>query len=188
MRYTLALTILALAFGIAAVPAGAQTSGMSESDYMAKIKAAAPASVVQGAHIVEMQADGSMKTLQAGENGFTCMVVPPGDAMCADQNAMAWAKAMMSKTTPPDGVGFAYMLGGDNGASNTDPYATGKTSDNHWVVTGPHVMILGPAAKTMGYPMTADADPTKPYVMWPDTPYAHLMLPVSMPAGTTPPQ
>ena len=94
----------------------------------------------------------------------------------------------MSKATPPDGVGFAYMLGGDNGASNTDPYATGKTSDNHWVVTGPHVMILGPAAKTMGYPMTANADPTKPYVMWPDTPYAHLMLPVSMPAGTTPPQ
>jgi len=184
MRYTLALTILALAFGIAAVPAGAQTSGMSDSDYMAKIKTAAPASVVQGAHIVQMQADGSMKTLQAGTNGFTCMVLPPGDAMCADQNAMAWAKAMMSKTPPPDGVGFAYMLGGDNGASNTDPYATGKTSGNHWVVTGPHVMILGPTAKTMGYPTTADPDPAKPYVMWPDTPYAHLMIPVSMPAAS----
>jgi hypothetical protein len=97
---------------------------------------------------------------------------------------MAWAKAMMSKTTPPDGVGFAYMLGGDNGASNTDPYATGKTATNHWVVTGPHVMILGPTAKTMGYPMTADPDPAKPYVMWPDTPYAHLMIPVSMPAAS----
>ena len=112
------------------------------------------------------------------------MVLPPGDAMCADQNAMAWAKAMMSKTTPPDGVGFAYMLAGDNGASNTDPYATGKTSGNHWVVTGPHVMILGPTAKTMGYPTTADPDPARPYVMWPDTPYAHLMIPVSMPAAS----
>ena len=77
MRYTLVLTILALAFGIAAVPAGAQTSGMSDSDYIAKIKTAAPASVVQGAHIVQMQADGSMKTIQAGTNGFTCMVLPP---------------------------------------------------------------------------------------------------------------
>jgi len=39
-------------------------------------------------------------------------------------------------------------------------------------------MIVGPSAKAMGYPMTADADPTKPYVMWAGTPYAHLMIPV----------
>ena len=40
-------------------------------------------------------------------------------------------------------------------------------------------MIVGPAAKTMvGYLRTADADPTKPYVMWPGSPYEHLMLPV----------
>jgi len=32
--------------------------------------------------------------------------------------------------------------------------------------------------KTMGYPMSANPDTTKPYVMWPDTPYAHLMLPI----------
>ena len=35
----------------------------------------------------------------------------------------------------------------------------------------------------MGYPMTADADPAKPYVMWPDTPYAHLMIPVRHDGG-----
>jgi hypothetical protein len=40
-------------------------------------------------------------------------------------------------------------------------------------------MIVGPSAKTMGYPTTADADPTNPYVMWSGTPYAHLMIPVS---------
>ncbi len=188
MRYTLVLTILALAFGIAAVPAGAQTSGMSDSDYIAKVKTAAPANVVQGALIVQMQADGSMKTIQSGTNGFTCMVLPPSEAMCADQNAMAWAKAMMAKSTPPASVGFVYMLGGDNGASNTDPWAKAQASDNHWVTTGPHVMITGPAVKTMGYPMTADADPTKPYVMWPDTPYAHLMIPVSSLTATAPPQ
>jgi hypothetical protein len=186
MRYTLSLPVLALAFGIVSVPAAAQTTGMSDSDYMAKIKAAAPPAVVQGANIVQMQADGSMKTLQSGTNGFTCMVLPPGDAMCADQNAMAWAKAMMSKGTPPDAVGFAYMLAGDTGASNTDPYAKAKTADNHWVVTGPHVMILGASVKTMGYPMSADPDVTKPYVMWPNTPYAHLMVPVSMQAAAPP--
>jgi hypothetical protein len=72
------------------------------------------------------------------------------------------------------------MLDGDRGDSNTDPYASGPTATNHWVKTGPHVMIFGPAVKTMGYPATADADPTKPYVMWPNTPYAHLMIPVTI--------
>ena len=99
--------------------------------------------------------------------------------MCADKNGVAWMAALMTHATPPDALGFVYMLAGDGGTSNTDPYATAQTASNHWVKTGPHVMILGPAAKTMGYPMTADPDPTKPYVMWPDTPYAHLMIPVS---------
>jgi hypothetical protein len=72
-----------------------------------------------------------------------------------------------------------YMLNGDTGASNTDPWATKFEPGNHWIKTGAHVMIVGPAAKTMaGYPRTADADPTKPYVMWPGSPYEHLMLPV----------
>jgi hypothetical protein len=32
------------------------------------------------------------------------------------------------------------MLAGDDGASNTDPNATGKSAGNHWVVTGPRIM------------------------------------------------
>ena len=79
-----------------------------------------------------------MRTLQTGTNGFTCMVAGPSDAMCLDSNAMAWAQAWMAHTAPPDKVGFVYMLAGDNGASNTDPYATGQAADNHWVKTGPH--------------------------------------------------
>jgi hypothetical protein len=43
-------------------------------------------------------------------------------------------------------------------------------------------MIVGAAAKTMeasgSYQRTADPDPTKPYIMWPGNPYAHLMIPV----------
>jgi hypothetical protein len=76
--------------------------------------------------------------------------------------------------------GFIYMLNGDNGASNTDPYATEETADNNWIKTGSHVMIVGAEAKSMmqGYPRDAKPDPTKPYMMWPGTPYEHLMLPV----------
>ncbi len=92
---------------------------------------------------------------------------------------MEWAHAWQTHAPPPDKVGFIYMLNGDTGASNTDPWATKSEPGNHWIKTGAHVMIVGPAAKTMaGYPRTADADPTKPYVMWPGSPYEHLMLPV----------
>ena len=62
---------------------------------------------------------------------------------------------------------------------NTDPGAMKKTTDNHWVVTGPHIMITGAAAKTLGYSESPDPDPTKPYMMWAGTPYEHAMIPVA---------
>jgi hypothetical protein len=157
-----------------------QTNSLSDSDYVAKVSTAAPPAVVKGATIVRMSQGGPMKVLQQGSNGFTCMLAGP-DPMCADGNAMKWAQAYLSHTTPPDTVGFVYMLAGDSGTSNTDPYATAKTADNHWVQTGPHVMIVGSVVKGMGYPMSADANASGPYVMWPNTPYAHLMIPVNAP-------
>jgi hypothetical protein len=64
------------------------------------------------------------------------------------------------------------MLAGDTGpngerggACNTSPYKTAKDSDCHWIVTGPHVMLLGPPSKALGCTEGPDADPTKPYMM-----------------------
>ena len=70
------------------------------------------------------------------------------------------------------------MLAGGTDASNTDPYAQKPEANNNWVKTGPHVMIVGGKSLTAGYPRDARPDTTQPYVMWPDTPYEHLMLPV----------
>ena len=152
---------------------------LSDANYIAKTMTAAPEAVAKGATVIAMEKDGSMRTLQKGTNEWTCMIMPDGVPMCTDPGGMAWVHALMQKTAPPDKVGFMYMLAGDNGTSNAAPGAKGPTADNHWVKTGPHVMILGPAVKTMvSYPRTLDADPTKPYVMWPDTPYEHLMIPV----------
>jgi hypothetical protein len=96
-----------------------------------------------------------------------------------DPGAMEWAHAWQTHAAPTAKTGFIYMLAGDTGASNTDPYAAAKTADNHWIQTGSHVMIVGAAAKTMtGYPKDTDPDPTKPYVMWPGSPNEHLMIPV----------
>lgn len=178
LRYTVLGLVMALATTTAS--AYAQQMGTpSDADYIAKVRTGAPAAVVTGATIVQMQPGGALRTIQTGTNGFTCMMLDPGTPMCADENAMAWAHAYMMHAAPPNGVGFVYMLAGDQGASDTDPYAKGPASGNHWVKTGPHVMIVGPAASSMGYPATTDPDPTKPYVMWPGTPYAHLMIPVS---------
>jgi hypothetical protein len=162
-----------------ATATSAQQPKMSDQDYIAKTMTAAPEAIVKQATIVTMDTNGNMRTLQKGTNAFTCMIIPDGTPTCMDAGAMEWANALMSHAPPPNKVGFMFMLNGDTGASNTDPYATGPTPDNHWVKTGPHVMIVGPEAKAMaGYPRSADADPTQPYVMWAGTPYEHLMIPV----------
>jgi hypothetical protein len=90
---------------------------------------------------------------------------------------MEWAHAWMTKAAPPAGVGFGYMLMGGSDASNDDPYATKPAAGKKWVDTGAHVMVLNPGPMADAYPKTAD-DPKKPYVMWPGTPYQHLMIPV----------
>ena len=151
----------------------------SEPDYIAKAKTAAPESIVNEATIVMMQEEGDAKTLQTGSNGFTCLVTPDGTPACADANGMEWMKAIRAKATPPDKTGFIYMMAGDTGTSNHDPYATDKS---HWVQTGPHVMIVGTAARDMAsiYSSTLDPDPSQAYVMYPGTPYAHLMLPADI--------
>ena len=74
------------------------------------------------------------------------MIMGTDNRMCNDRNSMEFIHAVMKHVPPPDKVGISYMLTGDDGASNTDPYATRKTADNHWVVTGPHIMLFSPTA------------------------------------------
>ena len=155
----------------------AQKTGSPDAAYIAKALSAAPPAVAKGAGVARLDKDGNAQMLRESKNGFTCMVMA-GNIMCADANSMAFFGAAMKKQTPPDKLGITYMLRGDQGASNTDPSATKKTADNHWVVTGPHMMIVGAGVKDLGLPNSADADPTKPYLMWANTPYAHAMIPV----------
>ncbi|TZF80698.1 hypothetical protein, partial [Cognatilysobacter lacus] len=144
---------------------------------------AAPKKVGDTAAVVVAEKDGSMRTVRPG-SGFTCMpdnpTTPGPDPMCMDAGATAWAHALMTHTTPPAGrVGLVYMLEGGTDASNTDPYAKGPTAANHWVKTGPHVMIVGADdAFYAPYPRGASPDTSVPYVMWAGTPYQHLMIPV----------
>lgn len=179
---------LALALSAAAAepakPAHAMAGAMSDDEAIASAMRAAPPAVAREATIVAPDGKGGMRTLRKGTGGFTCMAdnpaTPGPDPMCGDANAMAWADAWIGRKTPPPGkVGFMYMLEGGTDASNTDPHAQKPTADNNWIQTGPHVMIVGAGASLDGYPTSPTPDTTKPYVMWPGTPYAHLMIPVS---------
>ena len=172
---TLVLSTLLLSL---AIFAKSQKKEISDAEYTKKALSAAPKSVADGAKVIRVLDDGSMKTVRDGSNGFTCLVMGT-DRMCNDANSMEFIHALMTKQPPPDKIGISYMLAGDEGASNTDPYATAKTADNHWVVTGPHLMVFGPPSKTLGYTETKDPDPTKPYMMWAGTPYEHAMIPVA---------
>ncbi len=122
-------------------------------------------------------------TLREGTNGWVCMPSPsnfaPGSTpMCLDEPFQQWADAWANmKSLNITSVGLSYMLKGDAGASNTDPYATGETADNDWVVTGPHLMLVVPDASALdGF--SDDPNNGGPFVMWKGTPYAHVMIPL----------
>lgn len=154
------------------------------AELIASALAAAPPGVAKHAAVAAPDDKGEMRTLKAGTNGFTCMpdvpTTPGPDPMCMDKASMAWVHAMMAKAPPPSGkVGLMYMLAGGTDASNTDPYSQKPSKADHWIKTGPHVMIAGAdAAFYDQYPKSADPDTSTPYVMWAGTPYQHLMVPV----------
>ncbi len=143
---------------------------------------AAPPAIADNATVMTMD----NKVLKQGTGSYVCM---PTDAdelarglrepMCLDKIWVAWADAWMNKKPfKATGTGIAYMLAGDAGASNIDPYATAATPDNQWVVEGPHIMVIvADAAQLAGLP--TDPNSGGAYVMWKGTPYAHIMVPVA---------
>ncbi len=147
-------------------------------DKIKSAMSAAPMAIAQNATIMDMA---TMAVIRPGTNGWTCLPDGPSpgvDPMCVDKNGMEWANAWMSKKDPPkDKMAIGYMLAGGSDASNTDPFATKPNAGDHWVETGPHMMVLNIGTHFDGYPTTA-TNTKVPYVMYAGTPYAHLMIPV----------
>ena len=129
-------------------------------------------------------ADWDGNVLQDGSSGYKCFPTPPQMApgpapMCFDGPFQGWADAWMNKKPfSTDRVGLSYMLAGDAGASNIDPYAGGPAEGNDWVQEGPHVMLIAPDAAMLSN-MPRDPNAGGPYVMWDGTPYAHVMIPTA---------
>jgi hypothetical protein len=174
---------------VAAIFAGgalisAQGAAADDAETIKNAEAAAPASVSKEATIYAWGEGGAMNQIREGTNGYWCMADDPGapgdGQMCGDANAMEWLMAIVEKKEPPKGkVGLVYMLAGiDMAPSNLDPYAEKPAEGSDYVKTGPHIMIVNAMDQLQGYTGDANPDTTKPYVMFPDTPYAHIMYPV----------
>lgn len=181
MRTLIAPAILAGLSTTVAVPAAA--AEMSNEEIIANAESAAPAAVGKNATIVTFDESLNMVVLRKGTNNFTCLpndpTTPSNDPQCLDENALAWGLAYIKKEKPPEGkIGFGYMLQGETAPSNLDPLAP-PPADGKWSEAGPHVMIFNAGSMMSGYPKPGETpDVTQPFVMWQDTPYEHLMIPV----------
>ena len=166
---------------LALLASTAATAGDSAEAKIARAMTAAPAAVSAEATI--MDTDGTI--LREGSNGWTCLPdTNPGDhaPMCNDEVWMKLMGMMMGGDEyVPDRIGISYMLAGEPdgaGVSNSDPAHPDPQSADDYVETGPHLMILVPKAMLQG--ITDDPNVGGPYVMWGETPFAHIMVPVAM--------
>lgn len=146
---------------------------------------AAPASVSAEARVIDWE----FNELKSGTNGWTCLIDNPEmdgeNPMCVTEPWLNLIQALVNKTEPTyEEMGVSYMLAGDSPVSNSDPYASEPTGPEDWVSgLGAHLMIVVPD-KALLASFSTDHRNGGPWVMWPETPYAHLMVPIdSYPAG-----
>jgi hypothetical protein len=168
LRIVLVSVVLALA--------GSAEAQTDKAKLIASAESAAPEYVTSGAKIMTVEGE----VLREGSGEWTCFPESPGTGPMCNQAGWGEFMAGLMKKEPVKvtKVSVSYMLAGEGGApgvSNIDPFATEKTPDNQWVKEGPHLMILAPPEALEGL-STNPEDPV--YVMWPDTPYAHIMIKV----------
>jgi hypothetical protein len=150
---------------------------------------AAPSFIGTRATILNQNND----VLRAGSNGWTCM---PGNArpmpengwpdahqampICADKEALKWMQAYLTESKPElNHDGFMWMLHGDVGEDNSTPMVMNKADAHagHWIESGPHLMLMPKDPATIaGH--TTNFRTGSPYLMFPNSQYAHLMIPV----------
>ncbi len=168
MRKTMAVLTASLLLPGCAVAQDEINSAMS----------AAPASISAEAAI----RDWGLNEIRPGTNGWTCLPdnpdTPGTDPWCVNGAWLNFLGAYVNKTEPTyTGIGFAYMLQGDTPVSNSDPYATEPTGPEDWVTDlGAHLMVLVPDL-SMLEGISTDHLNGGPWIMWPGTPYAHIMIP-----------
>ena len=153
-------------------------------EQIANAMSAAPAAIAKDATIMGFPEEGTeMVVLREGTNGWTCFTdwpaSPTNDPQCNDPVWTAWTLAFWAGEDPEvTQPGIAFMLQGGDDTSNTDPFAPVPAEGQAWVSTAPHLMLLLPGGFDASQ-FTTDHTSGQPYIMWEDTPYEHLMIPVA---------
>lgn len=173
--------------------ADAPTEGADPASAEWKIEAYSSAATPEiAAAATVLDKDGTV--LREGTNGWMCMSGSPhpepeggwGSAaeaqpVCTDSVGMEWMQAYMAGETPDvSRDAYLYMLQGDQGTDTSIPGITAEenaTSPENWVVSGPHIMLM-PKDPASVAEFTTDPNTGEPFLMWPGSPYAHLMIPV----------
>lgn len=154
------------------------STAVAQEKVIKSAMSAGPSSISADATILDWE----MNVVREGTNEWTCLPDRPDtegtDPWCIAGPWMSFLQAYMTQTEPDyDEIGIAYMLMGDAAVSNSDPYATEPTGPEDWVMdVGAHIMLLVPD-HSMLKGMSTDHRNGGPWVMWPDTPYAHVMIP-----------
>lgn len=171
MRRNAALALVALALFPAVL--------VAQQDIIANAQRAGPASISDDATIMNW----NLEVVREGTNGWTCLPdradTEGDDPWCVNEPWLEFLKAYVSQTEPTySSIGIAYMLVGDSPVSNSDPYATTPTTPDDWVTDlKGHLMVLVPDPSALEG-VSTDHRNGGHWVMWPGTPYAHLMIPV----------
>ena len=166
-------TTILLAFAVILFTSTVQAA--DKKALIAQARSAAPSMISADATIMYRG-----EVLLKGSNGWVCLpeTFPDDKApMCNDAVWMEMMSAVATKAPfSATKMGFSYMLQGDGGVSNSDPYHADHMNASDYIKEGAHLMIIVPKAALQG--ITNDPQAGGPYVMWGENDYAHIMIPV----------
>ena len=154
--------------------------GANNDAMIAEALSAAPSFISDDATVHNWQ----HQTLREGSNGWVCLPTMPaftekGEVcpMCVDSTWHGFMYALQNDKEPDvSQMGFAYMLAGDCTFSNISPSAE-LTEDNQLIKEGVHLMMLV-SDNSVFDNITDDPYAGGPYVMWNNTPFEHVMIPL----------
>ena len=167
------------------LPGEKHQSPFSKNALVKLAKRAAPSSISENATFMDY--DGTLLT--QGTNDWVCMTGSTSQRiapMCLDEEWRKWnARFMAGENNDIENQKFgqAYMLVGDVPVDNDDPASvamddhkkSAKTGNFH--DSGPHLMLLLP--RSVLKQITSDPYAGGSYVMFPNTEWEHLMIPIT---------
>lgn len=190
--------LVAAAFVLVAAPVAGQV--LPQDQQITAALLAAPADLREGARVLGWEADGRVVELRAGSNDLVCLSDDPRDdrfeVTCYHEtlepymargrelraqgveNTLAprWEEIANGTLPMPSEPTTQYVLGGHPGATFDPATGTAPGAVLRW-----NVHIPGATAESTG--LSTEYSPYAPWIMYPGTPGAHIMIVPPMPRG-----